>query len=318
MLKRSYRRLHAAERHTIHRMRKAQYSQEQIAEALECSQSTISRELSRNRGKRGYRFQQAEQKALKRLGEKRHRSHVIEGAMADQVCERLRRKHSPEQISGALRLEKVKGPSRTSIYNYIQTDKQGGGDLHKNLRINGKRRYRHRNKASRHKLPARVDIDERPAVVSRRSRYGDWEADLIAGSGSRACFLSLYERKSHLCKLVKLDGKDAPSTTKAIIEALRGYRVHTITYDNGLEFAGHADVNVALGCKSYFCKPYHSWEKGGVENCNGLVRQYFPKGTDLLDVDEASLVHVQTEINERPRKTLNFNSPANLQHLLIA
>jgi transposase, IS30 family len=127
MLKRSYRRLHAAERHTIYLMGKAEYSQVQIAEALGYSQSTISRELRRNRGGRGYRFQQAEEKAQKRLGEKRRRSRVIEGATADAVCERLRRKHSPEQISGALRREKSKGPSRTSIYNYIQSDKNRGG-----------------------------------------------------------------------------------------------------------------------------------------------------------------------------------------------
>lgn len=289
MPERSYRRLREGERHTIYLMRKAEYNQVQIAEALGCSQSTISRELSRNHGERGYRFQQAEHKAQNRLGEKRHRSRVIEGAMADAVRERLGRKHSPEQISGALHREKVKGPSRTSIYNYIESDKERGGDLHKNLRINGKRRYRHRNKTCRHKLPARVDIDERPAIVERRARYGDWEADLIVGSGSRWCFLSLYERKSHLCKLAKLEAKEAGGTATAIIEALRGYRVHTITYDNGLEFAGHEKVNAALGCKSYFCKPYHSWEKGGVENCNGLVRQYFPKGTDFQDVDEASI-----------------------------
>jgi transposase, IS30 family len=299
-------------------MRKAQYSQSQIAEALGYSQSTISRELRRNLGKRGYRARQAEQKTQKRLSEKRHRSLVIEGSMADVIRERLGRKHSPEQISGALRRETGQGPSRTSIYNYIQADKDGGGDLHKNLRINGKRRYSHRNKASRHKLPARVDIDERPAIVNSRTRYGDWEADLIMGSGSRGCFLSLYERKRHLCRLAKLDGKEAGGTASALIKTLRGYRVRTITYDNGLEFAGHQEVNAALGSKSYFCKPYHSWEKCGVENCNGLVRQYFPKDTDLLDVDEARLVHVQTEINERPRKTLNFNSPSNLQSKLIA
>lgn len=318
MPKRSYHRLHEGERHTIYLMRKGEYNQAQIAEALGCSQSTISRELRRNLGERGYRFQQAEQKTKKRLGEKRHRSRVIEGALADQVRERLNRKHSPEQISGALRREKVKGPSRTSIYNYIQADKKSGGELYKNLRINGKRRYRHRNKTTRHKLPARVDIDERPAIVNRRSRYGDWEADLIIGSGCRVCLLSLYERKSHLCKLMKLAGKEAGGTAQAMIEALGGHRVHTITYDNGLEFAGHEQVNAALGCKSYFCKPYHSWEKGGVENCNGLVRQYFPKGTDFLDLCEASLAQVEREINERPRKTLKFNSPANLQHLLIA
>jgi transposase, IS30 family len=316
MPERSYRRLHEQERHTIYRMRKAQYSQSRIAEALGCNQATISRELSRNRGRRGYRPKQAQEKAQKRLEEKRHRSRVIDGALEAEVRERLLRKHSPEQVSGALRRETGEGPSRTSIYNYISADKDAGGDLHKNLRINGKRRYRHRNNAYRHKLPARVDISVRPTIVNERGRYGDRESDLI--QGGRGYLLSLYERKSHVSLLAKLESKDSSGVADAIIEALKGRKTHTITYDNGLEFADHERVNAALGSKSYFCKPYHSWEKGGVENSNGLLRQYFPRGTDFLDMDEASLVHVERELNERPRKALNYNSPANLQHMLIA
>jgi IS30 family transposase len=297
-------------------MGKAQYSQSRIAEALGCSQSTISRELSRNRGRRGYRPKQAQEKAQKRQEQKRHRSRVIEGPLEAKVRERLMRKHSPEQVSGALRRETGQGPSRTSLYNYIRADKEAGGELYKNLRINGKRRYRHRNKAYRHKLPARVDISVRPVIVNERRRYGDWEADLI--QGGRGYLLSLYERKSRVSRLARLESKDSGGTGDAIIKVLRGHKAHTITYDNGLEFADHERVNAALGSKSYFCKPYHSWEKGGVENCNGLLRQYFPRGTDFLNMDEASLVHVERELNERPRKTLNYNCPANLKHKLMA
>jgi len=297
-------------------MGKEQYSQSRIAGALGCSQSTISRELSRNRGGRGYRPKQAQEKAQRRQEEKRHRGHVIVGALAEEVRERLARKHSPEQVSGALRKETGEGPSRTSLYNYILADKEAGGDLHKNLRINGKRRYRHRNKAYRHKLPARVDISVRPAIVNRRLRYGDWEADLIQGGSGY--LLSLYERKSRFCRVARLRSKESGATADAIIAVLQGYKAHTITYDNGLEFADHERVNAALGSKSYFCKPWHSWEKGGVENSNGLLRQYFPRGTDFLHMDEASLVHVERELNERPRKSLHYNSPSNLQHLLIA
>jgi transposase, IS30 family len=160
-----------------------------------------------------------------------------------------------------------------------------------------------------------VDISERPAIVNQRERYGDWESDLI--QRNRGYLLSLYERRSYLSRLARLESKDSVATGGAIIEVLRGHKVHAITYDNGLEFADHERMNAALGSKSYFCKPYHSWEKGGVENCNGLLRQCFPKGTDFLDVDEASLVHVERELNERPRKALNYNSPANLQHMLM-
>ncbi|MEM7792019.1 MAG: IS30 family transposase [Verrucomicrobiota bacterium] len=318
MLKRTYRRLREEDRHIIYRMRKAGNSQIEIAHALGFSQSAISKELSRNRGGRGYRPKQANEKAQERQDSKRVRSRVITGDVKEQVCERLGRKHSPEQISGALRRISGHGPSRTSIYNYIEADKRSGGDLHLNLRINGKRRYRHRNKASRHKLANRVGIEERPAIVERRGRYGDWEADLIAGCRQGGYVLSLYERKSRAGKLVKLSSKDAEETAEAIITALEGLRVYTLTYDNGLEFAGHEKVSRSLDGKSYFCQPYHSWEKGGVENFNGLVRQYFPKGTNFLNVSEASLADIEAELNERPRKSLKFQSPDNLKHKLAA
>jgi len=234
------------------------------------------------------------------------------------VIERLKRKHSPDQISGGLRREGFQTPSRTSIYNFIKSDRRAGGTLYLNLRINGKRRYRHQSKASRSKLPARVGIEERPAIVASRKRYGDWEADLIAGCCAGGYLLSLYERKSRLGKLLKLDSKDAASTAEAIIATLKGMCVQTITYDNGLEFAGHQKVSQALGAKGYFCQPYHSWEKGGVENFNGLVRQYFPKGSNFLNVSEASLADIETELNQRPRKRLNYQSPDNLKHKLAA
>ena len=119
-------------------------------------------------------------------------------------------------------------------------------------------------------------------------------------------------------RTINLVSKDAESTAKAITAALQGTCVHTITYDNGLEFASHQQVSQALGASSYFCRPYHSWEKGGVENFNGLVRQYFPKGTNFLSVSEASFADTQSELNDRPRKSLDFQSPDNLKHKLAA
>ena len=173
MQTRSYRRLREEDRHIIYRMRKAGNKQREIAHALGFSQSAISKELSRNYGNRGYRPKQANEKALERQRSKRARARVITAEVELEVCSRLKRKHSPEQISGALRLEQGTGPSRTSIYNYVEADKRAGGDLHLNLRINGKRRYRHRNKANRHKLSGRIDIEKRPIVVERRHRFGD-------------------------------------------------------------------------------------------------------------------------------------------------
>jgi IS30 family transposase len=314
----NYHRLREEDRHIIYRMRKAGNTQSEMANALGCSQSAISKELNRNRGHRGYRPRQAQLMTQARQSQKRRREIVIKAEVKVAVIDRLKRKHSPEQISGGLCREGHVAPSRTCIYNFIRSDRRDGGTLYLNLRINGKRRYRHRNKASRHKLPCRIGIEERPAVVASRKRYGDWEADLIAGCRGGGHLLSLYERKSQTGRLVKLVNKDAENTARAIIEALQGMRVYTVTYDNGLEFAGHQLVSASLGACGYFCQPYHSWEKGGVENFNGLVRQYFPKGTNFMDVSEARLADIQAELNLRPRKGLGFQSPANLNHKLAA
>jgi IS30 family transposase len=297
-------------------MNKAQKSQQEIADAIGSTQPTISKELSRNRGQRGYRAKQAQEKATNRMEDKRSRPWVIVGEIQKEVVERLNRKHSPKQISGKLAKSSVFVSAET-IYQFIFEDKRKGGELYKDLRINGKRRYRRRAKNKRKgKILNRVGIEKRPKALELRVRYGDWEVDLIEGSKGSGFFLSLYERKSHTGLLVYMKTKGAKSTAKAIIRVLRGYRVRTLTYDNGLEFANHEEVSKALGSKAYFCNPYHSWEKGGVENYNGLVRQYYPKGSSFSEVDIQELARVEKEINERPRETLMFKSPSELGYHL--
>ena len=299
-------------------MSKAGKTQQEIAQALGLSQSTVSKEMARNRGQRGYRAKQAQRKASERQAAKRKRSRVITGELESEVRKRLEMKHSPEQISLRLKAEGIE-VSHESIYEYIKEDKRQGGELYKNLRINGKRRYRRRVKAGRRtKIADRVAIEERPEIVEKRTRYGDWEADLIEGTKGSGYILSLYERKSRFGQLVKLSIKSSEATTRALIDQLEGYTVETITYDNGLEFSGHLEVSQALGAQSYFCKPYHSWEKGGVENYNGLVRQYLPKGTSFADLTNELLKEIEQEINERPRKILDIKSPSELENKLAA
>ena len=317
MQKTSYRRLREEDRQVIYRMSKAGKTQQQIAQALGLNQSTVSKEMARNRGQRGYRPNQAQRKASERQAAKRKRSRVIAGELEAEVRKRLKIKHSPEQISLRLKVEGTQ-VSHESIYQYIKEDKRQGGGLYKNLRINGKRRYRRRVKAGRTKIPKRVDIEVRAEVVNQRARYGDWEADLIEGTQGSGYILSLYERKSRFGKLVKISTKSSEATTHALIGQLDGYKVETITYDNGLEFSGHLEVSQALGAKSYFCKPYRSWEKGGVENYNGLVRQYLPKGTAFTDLTAERLEEIEEEINLRPRKTLDIKSPSELKNKLAA
>lgn len=302
------RHLRQEDRRIIARLIKQKASQTQISALLGFSQGTISKEISRNSGRRGYRPKQAHSRALKRKVGKAARRSVITDELAAQVIVRLESKHSPEQISGALALRNINVSMKT-IYTHISNDKLAGGFLHLNLRINGRRRYRHRNKANRQKIANRKDIAERPRIVATRNRYGDWEADLIEGAKGTGFILSLYERKSRYGKLIKLKTKTSEETYRAIIQSLTSYQVKTITYDNGLEFAKHEAISTALSAQGYFCRPYSSWEKGGVENYNGLVRQYYPKGTSFHDVGQCHLNLVEAEINNRPRKILGFQSP---------
>jgi IS30 family transposase len=312
------RHLREEDRGVIYRMNKAGKSQAEIAQAIGFGQSAVSKELKRNKGKRGYRPKQAHQKATKRKKDKISRECVIKGEIKEIVEKRLKRKHSPEQISGRLKIHGIQ-VSHETIYNYIIEDKANGGTLYKTLRINGKRRYRRRAKAGRvGKISGRVGLEQRPKVVDLRLRFGDWEVDLIEGIKGSGFLLSLYERKSRLGKLVYLPTKGAEGTAQAIIKTLKGYKVKTLTYDNGLEFARHAEVSKELKARGYFCAPYHSWEKGGVENYNGLVRQYFPKGSDFRLISRPELQRVEQEINQRPRKTLSYKSPSELESKLAA
>lgn len=156
-------------------------------------------------------------------------------------------------------------------------------------------------------------------MISRRRRYGDWEADLIAGAAGGGHLLSLYERKSRVGKLHHLPDKSSTETAMGVVTVLRNLDVRSITYDNGLEFAMHGFINDLLGCESYFCKPYSSWEKGGVENFNGLVRQSLPKGTDFQKTPANRLQEVEDEINNRPRNILGYRCPNDLlDHLSLS
>jgi len=311
-------RLCAEDRKVIYNMNQANYTQAEIGHAIGFSQGAISKEIARNKGQRGYRSKQAQRFAEDRQSEKASRPKVVTGEIKDQVDARLLLKHSPDQISKKLAMEGLH-VSHESIYRYVIADKKAGGDLWRELRINGKRRYRRRCKAGRGgKIPNRTDIDQRPAVVSGRTRYGDWEADLIQGAPGTGYLLSLYERKSRLGKLFKLPDKTSAETARGIVKILKSFRVHTVTYDNGLEFSLHGHVNELLGSQSYFCKPYSSWEKGGVENFNGLARQYFPKGSSFAGITKERLEEVENELNDRPKNVLNYSCPNDYLDKLLA
>lgn len=306
-----YRRLRHTDRCQIYALRKQGISQQQIADHLGVSQSSISRELARNSGRRGYRIEQADGKALARQLV-RARPRKLTAPMRDKIVRLLRRKRwSPEQISQHLAQRGVK-LSHESIYRLIWRDKHAGGDLWRCLRRRGKRYNKRADKtAGRGIIAGRIDISCRPKIVAQKRRVGDWEGDTVLGPKRRGALLTLVERKSKLLKLALLARPTAAAAHQAILQRLRPirHRVHTITFDNGKEFAEHKAIARALRSRIYFARPYHAWERGLNENTNGLIRDFFPKGTDFSTVSPAEVALVERLLNARPRKTLGYRSP---------
>ena len=306
-----YRRLRHADRCQIYALLQQGVTQQQIAAQLGVSQSTISREFARNRDRRGYRIDQAQARAFARQRVLSRPRKLTARIRATIVRLLRRRRWSPEQISD--HLAKRGTPfSHTSIYRLIWHDRQAGGDLWRCLRRRAKRTNKRVGKdAGRGIIPGRIDISCRPKIVEQRRRVGDWEGDTVLGPKRRGALLSLVERKSQLLKLTLLPGATAQAAQQAIVRRLRPLRrrVHTITFDNGKEFANHKAIGRALGSRIYFARPYHAWERGLNENINGLIRDFFPKGTDFSTVSPAEVAAVERLLNARPRKTLGFHSP---------
>jgi IS30 family transposase len=317
----TYNQLTYEQRCQIYALKKIGMSQNKIAKQLNVSQSTISREFSRNTGKRGYRIKQAQSFADKRrlLSSKTTKMTTnLVALIESKLCVLW----SPEQISGWLRVEYNIFISHESIYLHIWSDKRRGGQLFKYLRRKGKA-YQPRSKdkqAGRGFIRNRVSIDERPSVVEDKSRMGDWEIDLVIGKGHSGALVTIVERKTSFIVSMRVDDKSAIAVTAATIALLQPFKhaVHTITADNGKEFAYHEVMTEHLKCGVYFADPYCSWQRGLNENTNGLLRQYWPKSTDFKKVSQSEVDDVIEKLNDRPRKKLNYKTPANLmaEHLV--
>lgn len=307
---RTYKQLTSEQRYQISALKKIGYGPSKIAKELEVHKSTISRELSRNMGERGYRPKQANEKAIERRTNATPRKH-ISAKTWEVVEEKLRQDWSPEQVSGWLEKHQEIRISHEWIYQYILTEKQAGGDLYTHLRQHGKRRKRYGQYDRRGKLPNRVSIEERPQLVEQRERLGDWEVDTLVGKGHRGALVSLVERKSRYTLLQPVTQRLANLVADATISLLQPFTdlVHTITGDNGKEFAEHVRIAETLKANFYFAHPYSAWERGTNENTNGLVRQYFPKKIDFSKVARSETKVVVDRLNHRPRKCLDFKSP---------
>jgi len=291
------------ERYQIYALKKAGHKQNEIAEVLERSESTISRELSRNCGRRGYRPKQAHSKSVERQSVN---ARTIDDATWQFAQDRLLEQWSPEQISGHAAI------SPETVYQRVYADKRAGGLLWKNLRSQKLRKKRYGKAERRGTIPNRLSIDDRPAIVETRSRIGDWEADTVIGRNHRQAIVSIVERKTGFTLIRKVERKTAQAVSQAMIGLLKPYRkkVHTITSDNGKEFAGHEDIAKKLNADFYFAHPYSSWERGTNENTNGLIRQYFPKNRDFTTITQQEIDTAMERLNNRPRKRLGYKTPS--------
>src|SRR3972149_48066 len=270
----AYRQLTQAQRYQIYALRKTQHSLEGIAEVIGVHKSSVSRELKRNRGKCGYRPQQAHELALGRRAKSVPR---ITAKIWAGVEHLLRQDWSPEQISGRLKKEQGVAISHEWIYQHVLADKRADGDLYKHLRCQKKRRKRYGKYDRRGKLPNRRSIEARPAVVNTRKRLGDWEVDTIIGRKHKQAMVTLTERKSRFVFVSRVKRRTAHIIRKQVCKLLLPVKdkVHTLTSDHGKEFAEHEQIAETLDLKFYFAHPYAAWERGTNENTNGLLREDF-------------------------------------------
>ena len=306
---RRYTQLTREQRYQIYALKKAGLSQTRIADLLEVHKSTISRELRRNCGQRGYRPRQAHLLARQRHREKPRA--LISPEMWQRIETQLRLDWSPEQISDWLQRTGRTKVSHERIYQYVLTDKKAGGTLYQHLRCKKQRKKRYGTKERRGQLADRISIEARPAIVAQRSRLGDWELDTIIGKGHKQAIVSLTERKARLTLIAKVERKTADQVATAIVRLLSPHvkKVHTLTADNGKEFAQHKTIAARLDADFYFAHPYASWERGTNENMNGLIRQYFPKHRDFRTVTNEEIQRAMDRLNNRPRKCLGYRTP---------
>jgi len=318
-----------AEREEISRAVVAGHSMRSIAVQLGRAPSSISREIKRNGGQECYRASQAEESAWNRGRRPKTCKLAQNRALARIVAGKLQRRWSPQQVAGWLKRTYPDDTSRQvspeTIYRSLFI--QARGALKKELvehlrRSRVMRRSRHHTqKTDKHgRITDTVSISERPASVEDRAVPGHWEGDLLFGS-KNSQIATLVERRTRYAMLVKVTGKDSETVINALIKHARKLPQElykSLTWDRGKEMAEHKRFTLATDIQVYFCDPQNPWQRGTNENTNGLLRQYFPKGTDLSDYSQAKLNAVARQLNERPRKTLNFETPAERFHQTVA
>jgi transposase, IS30 family len=306
----NYTHLTQDERYQIAILDKAGHNQSDIARVMNRQKSTIGREMKRNRGERGYRPKQAHEfsQARMRACENGPRVAAQTWAFAEAKLAEL---WSPEQICGHLKTNGQPGISHETIYQRIYVDKRAGGTLHRALRCQKAHKKRYGGRDRRGRIPNQVSIEQRPAIVDSRKRFGDWEGDLVIGAGQQQALVTLNERKSRYSLIAHVPFKTAQVVSDTMISLLTPFAacVHTLTTDNGREFAQHERIARKLDAAFFFAHPYSSWERGANENMNGLIRQFFPKKMRFDSITAKDIAFAMHRLNHRPRKCLGFKTP---------
>lgn len=308
-----YKHLSYTQRYHIWYLLKLGLSQKFIAEFIEVSPSTICRELQRNKALRCYSAKKAHHLAQQRRSRSAHsNANRIPDSIKQEALALINEDWSPDQVAQSLK-RCGKSVSHETIYQWIIQDRRQGGCLFEHLRRR-QRKYNRRtgNASGRGFIKNRVPIEQRPEIVETRSRYGDWEVDTVIGKQTRGPVLvTLVERKSRFLLVTKAKNRSSREVNRALIRVAKPYSrmIHTMTFDNGKEFANHEQIAESLHCQTYFAAPYHSWQRGTNENTNGLLRQYFPKGQSLRGIRIEQVKQAQDKINNRPKRVLNYNCP---------
>jgi IS30 family transposase len=307
----TYKHLTQEERYHIYESQSIGKSLRQTAKELKRATSTISRETKRNTGERGYRPIQAHRFACEKSQRRANGPRIDPNVWAAaQLC--LEEKWSPQQIEGRFKFLEIGKISHESIYQRLLLDKELGGKVYMNLRGQKKRRKRYGSGRDRRgQIVGRVSIHERPDVVEKKTRLGDWEGDTVIGAAHKQAIVSVVERATQYVLLKKVERKTSDAVKDSLIELMEPYEnaIHTLTLDNGKEFADHAKVTQKLGTAVYFADPYSSWQRGLNEQVNGLVRQYFPKKKNFSNITQQEVFYVARKLNHRPRKLLGYRTP---------
>jgi len=317
----TYTRISEEERNEIVVMLSRKVGINEIARRLGRNKGAISREINKNHGRKVYRANRAQMRAEIKQQESHKKTVLKSHALRIEVERLIQLRWSPELIAGRLkRNEEYPTISHESIYRWIFNERPDLINYLTRCSKEGRHYKRGRKPKSAEKIKERVDISQRPENINNRQETGHWETDLMEGQG-QSCLKVSVERKGRFTKILKVPNKTSKESNKALLNMFNQIPqnfVKSITYDNGTENSRHMDINSILKTDSYFCRPYCSWEKGTVENTNGIIRRFLPKDTNFDNISDTQIQQLEFWLNNRPRKCMDYLTPQEVFNSTVA